>query len=331
MGAAGFYRAGTVKTSVHHHDVEEAGTFVASAEETHDVEVKSERKPLRPEEEELLCSGDAGGEDGGAGGEEEEGAVPKRIANPRAPTKHEVEQHNLTHVPFRNWCPSCVRGKSTNSHHATKTETLGDELKTIPTIGMDYWYMGEEDRRAQANPMLIVFDEDSEGLAAGAVGIKGVQEWVVRKISKEMEGWGYGGNKATMKSDGEASIVAMKRSVKVYLEIKGRLEESPPGEHQSNGKIEVMIKVLRNQVKTLRNALEARVGEKIPDDHPLLHWVLQWAVTTINRYRVGKDGRTAYERIRGKRNTQAIAEFGEQIHYRRRAPEGERRNKGEPD
>ena len=54
MGAAGFYRARTVKTSVHHHEVEEAGTLVASADETHDVEVKSERKPLRPEKKELL-------------------------------------------------------------------------------------------------------------------------------------------------------------------------------------------------------------------------------------------------------------------------------------
>ncbi len=46
---------------------------------------------------------------------------------------------------------------------------------------------------------------------------------------------------------------------------------------------------------------------------------------------MGKDGRTAYEIVCGKRCTQAIAEFGEQVHYRRRAPEGEKRNKGEPD
>ena len=46
----------------------------------------------------------------------------------------------------------------------------------------------------------------------------------MRKIAKELEGWGFGGNEATMKSDGEASIVAMKRSVKAYLELKGRLD-----------------------------------------------------------------------------------------------------------
>ena len=222
MGAAGFYRAGAAIISTEHHDVEEAG-IRASADETHDVERKFELKPLRPDEKELLCSGDAGG------GEEvrledEEGAAPKRLANPRAPTKYEVEQHNLTHIPFRNWCPSCVRGKSTNSHHATKIESPENKIEAIPTIGMDYWYMGEEDRKAQANPMLIVLDEDDEAIAAGAVGKKGVQEWVVRKIAKELEGWGFGVNVATMKSDGEASIVALKRSIKAYLEIKGRLE-----------------------------------------------------------------------------------------------------------
>ena len=76
--------------------------------------------------------------------------------------------------PFRNWCPPCVRGKSTNSHHATKHEDPDDKLNVIPTIGMDYWYMGEEDRKAQADPLFIVLDEDSGGLAAGAVGKKGV-------------------------------------------------------------------------------------------------------------------------------------------------------------
>ena len=158
-----------------HHDVEEVG-IRASADETHDVEGKFELKPIRLVEEEcILCTGHAGREEDVRCEDEEEGAVPKKIANPRAPTKYEVEQHNLTHIPFRNWCPSCVRGKSTNNHHATKHEDPKNKIEAIPTIGMDYWYMGEEDRKAQANPLLIVFDEEDEAVAAGAVGKKGVQ------------------------------------------------------------------------------------------------------------------------------------------------------------
>ena len=49
---------------------------------------------------------------------------------------------------------------------------------------MDYWYMGENDRKAQSNPLLVVLDEDLDAIIACAVGRKGVQEWVVRKIAK---------------------------------------------------------------------------------------------------------------------------------------------------
>ena len=43
-------------------------------------------------------------------GEEEEGVVPRKLRDPRAPTKYEVEQHNLTHIPYRNWCPPLCTG-----------------------------------------------------------------------------------------------------------------------------------------------------------------------------------------------------------------------------
>ena len=149
------------------------------------------------------------------------------------------------------------------------------------------------------------------------MGKKGVHEWVVRRVSKELEGWGYGGNECLLKSDGEPSIVALKRSIKkAYIELKGKLEETPPGKHQSNSRIELAVKHIRNQVKTIRDALETRIQAKVPDDHPMMHWILRWATQTYNRYRRGADGRTAYERICGKRLTQGIAEFGEVVQFK---------------
>ena len=142
------------------------------------------------------------------------GVVPRKLRDPRAPTKYEVEQHNLAHIPYRSWCPHCVRGKAVNSHHAAKHGKPDDELKSISRISLDYWYMGENDRKAQTNLLLVVLDEDSEAIIVCAVGQKGVQEWVVRKVAKELEGWGYGGGECIFKSDGEPSIIACKRSIK---------------------------------------------------------------------------------------------------------------------
>ena len=40
-------------------------------------------------------------------------AVAARIANaPKKPSQAEVDTHMTTHLPFRSWCPHCVRGKS---------------------------------------------------------------------------------------------------------------------------------------------------------------------------------------------------------------------------
>ena len=33
---------------------------------------------------------------------------PRKLLDPKLPTRQEVEEHCLTHLPYRNWCSSCV-------------------------------------------------------------------------------------------------------------------------------------------------------------------------------------------------------------------------------
>ncbi len=35
----------------------------------------------------------------------------KKMLDPKLPTAEEVRQHDITHMPYRNWCPHCVRGR----------------------------------------------------------------------------------------------------------------------------------------------------------------------------------------------------------------------------
>ena len=41
--------------------------------------------------------------------ETQEADKPKQIWKPLRPTNKEVEEHNLTHLPFRNWCVFVLR------------------------------------------------------------------------------------------------------------------------------------------------------------------------------------------------------------------------------
>ena len=40
------------------------------------------------------------------------GEAPIVIAkDPGCPTREEVERHNVTHLPYRSWCPVCVQAR----------------------------------------------------------------------------------------------------------------------------------------------------------------------------------------------------------------------------
>ena len=51
----------------------------------------------------------------------------------------------------------------------------------------------------------------------------------------------------------------------------------------------------------LKSALEKRWGIKIPHRHSVISWVVAYAAFFLNRCEVGQDGKTAYERLKGKR------------------------------
>ena len=40
---------------------------------------------------------------------EEEAEVPRKAREPSEPTGEERRRHETTHLPFRSWCPYCVR------------------------------------------------------------------------------------------------------------------------------------------------------------------------------------------------------------------------------
>ena len=53
----------------------------------------------------------------------------------------------------------------------------------------------------------------------------------------------------------------------------GAPEKTHPGESQSNGKAERGVRIVEEQVRTLKAALEARISTKIPSTHPIIEWL----------------------------------------------------------
>ena len=51
----------------------------------------------------------------------------------------------------------------------------------------------------------------------------------------------------------------------------------------------------------LRSALEDRIKAKLEPDHPVIAWMCEYAFVLLNRFEVGKDGMTAFERNKRKK------------------------------
>ena len=66
---------------------------------------------------------------------EEDSADLKHAANVASPSPDIVEQHRVTHFPYRSWCKQCVMGRGIGKPHAT---VAGES--SVPTVGMDYFY-----------------------------------------------------------------------------------------------------------------------------------------------------------------------------------------------
>ena len=85
----------------------------------------------------------------------------------------------------------------------------------------------------------------------------------------------------------------------------------------SNGVIERGIKEVQGQLRGMKSALDTRFGVDIRGTSNFLPWMVEHASVLIKRYLVGKDGKTAYERLRGKKSKMLGFEFGESVHFRR--------------
>ena len=71
---------------------------------------------------------DANGEVQGDSGEVSEEAMRvRKLVDPKKPSQQEVDEHFLSHLPFRIWRPHCMRGKA-KELDCRRSEGAADDL-----------------------------------------------------------------------------------------------------------------------------------------------------------------------------------------------------------
>ena len=73
--------------------------------------------------------------------------------------------------------------------------------------------------------------------------------------------------------------------------------------------------------RTLRESVEFYLKTKIPDNHPILAWLVDYCGTLITLYSKGsfKDGLTPIQRMKGKPWRTGVPPFLEKVEYKRRS------------
>ena len=242
--------------------------------------------------------------------EASEGLKPKVLKSPGDPSPEEIEEHEMMgHSVHRTWCGHCMRSRGLMEKHVQ--QKAEDKSQSVPTLGIDYFYFGKDE---EGLPHLQVRDGHSGMSWASPVPAKGNDPFAVNFMLGVLDEVGY--KRLVLKSDNEPAIKALKSSVKDSSKVDIILEESKTGDSQSNGLAEVAVRETKRQCRAMKSALQERLSVEVGEKRPILSWMARHGNFLVSRYRIGQDGRTGYEKLKGKRWKRPVVTFGERVWFR---------------
>ena len=239
------------------------------------------------------------------------------LPSPVRPSAEAIEKHKATHLPYRSWCPVCVKAKGKEDAHYRKKKRKGeqDRSNTLRKISLDYQ---ELKSRAKKEPsqddkvvkIIVAMDEHTGCKMSCRVESKGTQDtWIVKRLVRDFEELGR--RDIILKTDGEPAMLALQRAIAQERPGITKPENPPSYNPASNGACEKAVQDVSGHVRALKFALEANIGMPIEEDHPIMEWIITHAAFCLTHFSVGHDGMTPIERLTGRKWVRPLAELGE--------------------
>ena len=131
---------------------------------------------------------------------------------------------------------------------------------------------------------------DSKGASA---------QHAIAQILRDLRKMGHYGH-LRVKTDQESSITDLFKAVaKERGDAKTVLEHAPRSDSKGNGQAEKSVQSIEEMVRTLLIDLEQRCGEYLSVTDDFFPWLVEHSCDLLNRFKVRKINRTAWERIKG--------------------------------
>ena len=235
----------------------------------------------------------------------------KKLMDPKLPSKEEVKEHYASgHMPYRSWCHHCVRGRGRERAHQRRGE---EERQGIPEYHLDYCFPGDEfDHRLTVLVVIERYTKMKKAVVAPSKGSTG--RYATQMILELINECGDKGRDIILKTDQEPAIKFVVDDVCVNRTGARTVKEvSPKGSKGSNGIVERAVQAVETILRANKSSLDERLGVQVDVQHPVLTWLCEYVSFQMNRLEVASDGKTPYERVKGKRAEVLGLEFGEKI------------------
>ena len=179
------------------------------------------------------------------------------LRQPHQPTPQQIAEHNLTHLPYRNWCPICVQGKG-------RQDIYKKQQSRQPVIQVDFAYIKSQ-QDPTTIPVLTTVDATTQLCMAVMVPDKpSMMDYMINNLQAFI--FECGRTQGVLQSDNEDTLNAKVGSMTV--------RHAPSYSSSSQESVERLHQTLLGQVR----------GITMSTKHCLLPWIVRHAAWTERRW-----------------------------------------------
>ena len=204
------------------------------------------------------------------------------------------------------------------------------ESNGIPSISMDFIFLGYYNYPAKKNAILMVYDNEADAIWAYRTGRKRAPAWLVPAILQDLAEAVYSKSKLCFISAQENVVKSIKDRIIAESEADSVPMESPAKGSKCNGRMERAVQTLEGRVRTLMMDLQIKSGYKVhPRDLAYL-CLIQWACTILTRYRLTACRKTPFQILTSRQCNRPVAGFATPVLWKQSLEDHEKK-KGSTD
>ena len=210
----------------------------------------------------------------------------KGLRQPEQPAPQQIAEHNLTHLPYRNWCPICVQGKG-------RQDNYKKQQSRQPVIQVDFAYVKSQ-QDPKTIPVLTAVDVATQLFMAVMVLDKPpMMDYMVNNLQAFI--FECGRTQGVLQSDCEDTLNALLTATAAKVGSM-TVRHAPSYSSSSQGSVERLHRTLLGQARVVKAQVESNYSMTMSTKHCLPPWIVRHAAWTVNRYVIHSDGYRSFER-----------------------------------